>query len=420
MTFNPFEQKAKPVCDAFECWKDLLVRPYDKKSTDPYTKLRIILMNGTEFEANWYSHQFSRHCSDNDLRREIALIRRVEQQQQKKLSSLKPTDESVLETTIGYEQLAVELTANLARREKDCYVKAALDFALLEDFDHLYRFSNMLMHDMNVNAAELVARRTEITPGRPTISEHRYPADDVRRAIDNRKSDPITRLNAAIITAAEQQTMNFYMNVGNTYPTEEGKKLYLEIAMIEEEHVTHYGSLTDTACTWLAGLVEHEYTECYLYYSCAQDETDPRIRAIWEALLEQELSHLHKAAELLEKYEKRDYTALFPEPAFPEPLTFGKDNIGYVRDVLKNTVCLTSKCEDYTEVSCLKDDDVFFSHNKRVNGRDCDVPSHAVIDSYLRAHGEDFRFETAPNPVAELSSRVKDNVRIGRSACQQD
>ena len=46
-------------------------------------------MNGTEFEANvWFSHQFSRHASgDNDLRRELALIRRSEQQQQKLLSA---------------------------------------------------------------------------------------------------------------------------------------------------------------------------------------------------------------------------------------------------------------------------------------------------------------------------------------------
>ena len=413
MSFDPFKQKVKPVCDAFECWNDLLVKPYDKDAADPYTKLRIILMNGTEFEANWYSHQFSRHCSVNDLRREIALIRRVEQQQQKKLSALKPVNESVLETTIGYEQLAVELTANLARREKDPYVRMTLDFALLEDFDHLYRFSNMLMHDMNVDASRLVAERTEITPGRPTIAEHRYPYDDVRRACDNKKADPITRLNASIITAAEQQTMNFYMNVGNTYPTEEGKKLFLEIAMIEEQHVTHYGCLMDTSCTWLAGLLEHEYTECYLYYSCARDETDPRVRKVWEIMLEQELSHLHKAAELLEKYEKRDYLSVFPEPEFPEPLSFSKDNIQYVREVLKNTVRMTSKGEDYVEVASLPKDDVFFTHNKKVNGKSCCVPSHAVIDSYLCAHGEDFRFETEPNPVPELACRTRDNTSVG-------
>ena len=410
---NPFSEKSKPIEKIYKNWKSVNVKPYDKETVDPYTRVRIILMNGTEFEANWFSHQFSRHCNINDLRREIALVRRVEQQQQKKISALKPVDETVLETTIGYEQLAVELTANLARREKDPYVKMTLDFALLEDFDHLYRFSNMLMHDMNVDASRLVGKRTEITPGRPTVAEHRFPADDVRRACDNKKADPLTRLNAAIITAAEQQTMNFYMNVGNTYPTEEGKKLFLEIAMIEEQHVTQYGCLMDTTCTWLAGLLEHEYTECYLYYSCALDETDPRIKKVWEAMLEQELSHLHKAAELLERYEKRDYTSVFPHPAFPEPLAFGKDNIPYVRDVLKNTVRMTSKEEDYVEVADLKKDDVFFTHNKRVNGKAADEPAHAVIESYLTAHGEDFRFETEPNPVPELACRTRDNTTVG-------
>ena len=96
MSFDPFKQKVRPVCDAFECWKDLLVKPYDKRSADPYTKLRIILMNGTEFEANWFSHQFSRHCNVNDLRREIALVRRVEQQQQKKLSSCSSSASHIL------------------------------------------------------------------------------------------------------------------------------------------------------------------------------------------------------------------------------------------------------------------------------------------------------------------------------------
>ena len=98
-----------------------------------------ILMNGTEFESVWLGHQFSRHCADNDLRREIAMLRRIEQQQQKRIAALKPADESLLEHTIGYEQLAVDLTAIFAQRESDKYVKMAMDFALLEDFDHLYR-----------------------------------------------------------------------------------------------------------------------------------------------------------------------------------------------------------------------------------------------------------------------------------------
>ena len=81
---NPFLEKGTPINKSFESLKKLYPKAYDKKTTSPYTKVRVILMNGTEFEANWFSHQFSRHCTNEDLRREIAIIRRREQQQQKK------------------------------------------------------------------------------------------------------------------------------------------------------------------------------------------------------------------------------------------------------------------------------------------------------------------------------------------------
>jgi hypothetical protein len=68
---------------------------------------------------------------------------------------------------------------------------------------------------------------------------------------------------------------------------------------VEEQHVTQYGCLMDTEQTWLEGCLNHQYTECYLYWSAMETETDPRIKAIWEMLFEQEVSHLHAAAELL-------------------------------------------------------------------------------------------------------------------------
>ena len=66
MSMNPFEEKPVSVESTFQDWDNLYPKPYNKHEVDPYTKTRIILMNGTEFEANWFSHQFSRHCDDND------------------------------------------------------------------------------------------------------------------------------------------------------------------------------------------------------------------------------------------------------------------------------------------------------------------------------------------------------------------
>ena len=236
---NPFMQKAPSVGATFESLPALYPRAYDPREADPYTKCRIILMNGTEFEAVKFSHQMARHVDDPQLRAELAMARRMEQQQQKKLACLKPLSETVLEHTISYEQLAVDLTAHLAKRVESENVRQALDLALLEDFDHLYRYADLMEMDGGQHAERLVGRYTEIMPGRPTISEHRFPMDGVSRALG--KDAPLfDKLAAMTITAAEQQTMNYYMNQTGFYHHDLGRRLYQEIALIEEQHVTQY------------------------------------------------------------------------------------------------------------------------------------------------------------------------------------
>lgn len=412
---NPFEEKnAIPVDDTYKNWKQLYLTPYDKKTASPYTKTRIILLNGAEFESNWFLHQFSRHCNNNDLRRELAMVRRHEQQQQKMISSLKPLDESTLETTISYEQLAVDLTAILAKNSTDNNVKNALNFALLEDFDHLYRFANLLEMEQGISAYDITKEYTEIMPGRPTISEHRYPKDSINKFVCNLNANLFTKLTTNIITAAEQQTMNYYMNIGNTHPTELGRKLYAEIAMIEEQHVSEYGSLLDTNCTWLESWVMHEYTECYLYYSCFEDEHDPEIKKVFEQLYYEECGHLKKAAELLEKYEGKTWQCLFPDGGnFPKLLKF-EGNVEYVRDVIKNTVTLTKNQENYIESTKLNDKSNFKKYNSQVNKSESNVASHLVIEKYIKKVGKDYRYQVTDHPIKELRNRSEDNTTIGR------
>ncbi len=417
MTFNPFTEKPIKLEKCFEDWQKLAPTPYDKNEVDPYTQVRCILMNGTEYEMNWFMHQLARHTPDNDLRRDVALIRRSEQQQQKKIAALKPIDESILETTIGYEQLAVDLTATMARYEPDAYVRNTLDFALLEDFDHLYRYSDLLEMEHGIRGERLVGGYTEIMPGRPTIAEHRHPYDDVRRSITNKKADPLTVLHTAIITAAEQQTMNYYMNLGAFYASEPGRKLYAEIAMIEEQHVTQYESLMDPNCTWLECLLHHEYCECYLYYSMMNDETDPHIKKIWQSHLEMEIAHLHFAADLLKKYEKKEWQQVIPKGEFPQLLHFNCEaaaNREYIRNVLKGTVRNSALKEDFVPVSELPENYQFFRYNSTVNGSPENVASHNVINNFIGEFGEDYRFEKCEHPIKALRNRSVDNVDLGR------
>jgi len=408
---NPFQLKPEKMTDSFMDWQQLYPRSYDKMGIDPYTRVRVILMNGTEFESNAYSHQFQRHESNNDLRRELAMMRRQEQQQQKKIACLKPMDETVLEHTIGYEQLAVDLTAGLAQRVGCPKVKSALDFALLEDFDHLYRYADLMEMEHGEYAEKLVGGYTEIMPGRPTISEHRCPLDAL---CPPGKPDAklFDKMAVQIITAAEQQTMNYYMNVCNLYTSDLGRKLYQEIGMIEEQHVTQYGSLMDPSCSWLEGLLEHQYVEAYLYWSCMEDETDLYVKKVWEHFFQLEVAHLHKAAQLLKTYEKKDWQQVIPGGEFPAPFHF-EPNIEYVRSAL-NMVDFTAEKEEFKPVNMLPKDYDFFLYQKAVNGNVDAVPSHQVIDRSIRLRGKDYRAETAPSPVPALQNRTVDNTTLGR------
>ena len=59
MAFNPLDEQGLPLEDQFRNWNDLNVEPYDKDKVDPYTRTRVILMNGVEVESIIFSHQFA-------------------------------------------------------------------------------------------------------------------------------------------------------------------------------------------------------------------------------------------------------------------------------------------------------------------------------------------------------------------------
>jgi len=396
MSFNPLSERGIPVEQQLRNWSELNVQPYNKHEVDPYTRTRVITMNGIEVESIFFSHQFARHTADPDIRKYLAMTRRVEQQQQKAVNWLIPGNESALEVTIGYEQVAVDLTAYLARTEPDPYLKQAFEFGLLEDFDHLYRYANLLDMTEGKKADEITGRLTEIMPGRATAAEHRHPLDEVRRPSDRTKADPLSLLHVLTLVAAEQQTMNYYMTVGNRPMSPLARGLYLEIAQIEEQHVTHYESLLDPTASWFEQEVMHQYNECYLYYSFMQQESDPRIKQIWELHLNMELEHLRLACEMLRKYDKRDPEEFLPK-SLPEPVRF-EQNKEYIRQVLASQVNLTSLDTEFVPVEQLPKDARYFEYQRIVNAGG--VPSEQVIAEHQQQVGREYRSQTeGPHPI---------------------
>jgi hypothetical protein len=396
MAFNPLDQKGIPLDNQVRNWSELNSEPYDPASVDPYTRARIIAMNGIEVEAVLFSHQMNRHVDVLEVRQKLAETRRIEQQQQKAVNWLIPGGESTIELTLGYEQLAIDITAFLARSEPDPYVKNTLDFGLLEDFDHLYRYANLYELLEGKKAENVVGMLTEMTPGRPTIQQHRHPIDNVRKHYDKHTAHPLTRLHAITITALEQQTMNFYMTIGNRYLEPIARSLYAEIAMVEEEHVTQYESLLDPGESWYEQLVHHEYNEIYMYWSFLQQETDPRIKKLWQLHLDMEITQLHEACDLLRRYDGKEPEEILPKE-LPDTPVLLEENKQYVRDVLAATVDMTSIGTGYVMESHKR----FQANLAEVNGDV--IPSELVIDLNRAEQGREYRLETeGPNPVERL------------------
>jgi hypothetical protein len=396
VSFNPLEHQGIPLDRQVRNWRELNVDPVDPDRSDPYTRCRIITMNGIEIESIMFSHNFTRVCPDPEVKQQLAQVRAIEQQQQKVVNWLLPGQASVLETTIAYEQVAVDLTGWVARMEPDPYLKQAYEFGLLEDFDHLYRYANLYEMIEHRKADKIVEQLTEVMPGRPTVFHHRDPADNLREPYDRTKADPMSKLHALTIMSAEQQTMNFYMNVGPQYMEPIARQLYQEIGLIEEEHVTHYESLVDPGETWWERLVNHEYNECYLYHSFMETESDPRIKAIWELHLNMELAHLQIACQLMRTHDGRDPESVLA-PELPAPVTF-EPNKQLVRDLLATQIDLTTLGTGYVRDAHER----FERMQQQIHG-DEKPPSERVIDEHRERFGDEYRLQTeGPHPVERL------------------
>lgn len=398
VTFDPLTERGIPLSRQIRNWSELNVQPYDTEAVHPYTRTRVIVMNGIEVESIINSHQTARRITDVKLKQHLAMTRRVEQQQQKAVNWLIPGQESTIANTIGYEQVAVDLTAWIARNEPDPYLKQVYEFGVLEDFDHLYRYANLMdLMGEGRKAEEICGGLTEITPGRPTIFEHRHPHDDLRRPMTKQAAERQSMLNALTVTASEQQTMNYYMNVGNRPADPIARGVYLEIAQIEEQHVSHYESILDPAMSWMENLLLHEFNECWMYWSFMTTEVDPRIRQVWELHLAMEVEHFQLAWELMKEIDRRDPRELLPDTTLSNPLTF-EENKQWVRAVLADQVNLTGYDSQFVPVGDLPEGHRYFEYQSMVNAGGS--PTETVIAQHVQQFGDEYRFESdGDNPV---------------------
>jgi len=397
MTIDLLRDKGTSLDNQRFTWKELAQPTYSKLDDDAFTRVRVILMNGIENEALRFGHACAR--MNRELQLHLARVRRIEQHQATLVNWLNPPDQSPLETTIGYEQVAIEVTAAIALKEPNPYLAQVYRFGLLEDFDHMYRYSALMDRVEGKDANNLLQSYTDILPGRPTAVEHRDPCDELRIPYDRATAQLITKLHANTLMAGEHQTHDYYMNIGPTYPDPTGRQLYAEIASIEEQHVTQYESIIDASESWLEKWLLHEATEVYNYYSCVQSESNRRIKAVWERFLDYELGQLRYVADLFEMFEKRDAAEVLGDGKLPAPIEYVSHR-DFVRETLRNEVHLTAVGTEFVPFDSQPEGSLSQSYREQMNAEGS--PSERVARGYSWAPGGELSQQkprTAPQAV---------------------
>jgi rubrerythrin len=395
MSLDLIKEKGIPLEKQKFDWHDIVRVPTSKLDDDAFTRVRIILMNGIESEAVRFQHACARMNKDFQLA--LAKVRRIEQHQQTTINWLLPADLSPLETTIGFEQVAIEVTASVAIHEPDEYLAQVYRFGLLEDFDHLYRFSALMDRVMGADSNNILQSYSDILPGRPTALEHRAPEDELRECYDRAKANPISKLNAVTIMGGEHQTHDYYMTIGPMFSDPIARQLYAEIASIEEQHVTQYESIIDPDETWLEKWLMHEATEVYNYYSCLTYETNPRVKEIWQRFLDYELGHLHHVLELFRRFEKRDPAELLPE-SLPDPIEY-RSHREFVRKVLSEEVDFRAQGK---KISNREETSVSRRYREQMNSKGS--PSESIAHGFRWRPGTELAEETPD--LRKLAKRV--------------
>ncbi|HEY0818244.1 MAG TPA: hypothetical protein VGD46_05670 [Rhizobacter sp.] len=373
MAINLLTDRGVPLERQKFTWKELVQKPISKLDDDAFTRVRIILMNGVELDSLRVKQVMLR--MNRELREPIAKIMRAEQHQATLINWLLGADHSPIETTIGYEQTAIEVTASVAQLEADPYLAQGYRYALLEDFDHLYRYSALLDRLEGKDANNITQGHTDIVPARPTYVHHRAPEHELLRPYE-RDASLATKLHALTLTGGEYQTHDYYMNIGPLFTDPIARQLYAEIASIESQHIVHYGSMINPDESPLEKMLLQEVCEVWNYSACVEQETNPRIKALWERFLDYELGHLQAVIALC-KGQGLDPAELLGDGTLPAPIVF-KSHREYLREVIASETQLRKNGTEFVDEAAEGETSLAYREQMNSDGS----PSEIVSATY--------------------------------------
>jgi hypothetical protein len=191
------------------------------------------------------------------------------------------------------------------------------------------------------------------------------------------------------LTGGEYQTHDYYMNIGPLFADPLARQLYAEIASVESQHITHYGSMLNPDESLLEKLLISEACEVWNYAGCLEQEPNPRVKAMWERFLDYELGHFQVALQLFKDLERRDPQEVLGSGELPEFIRFTSH-----RDFLRQTIAreTTLRKEGVAFVDVKDEPDSSLQYREDVNAEGS--PSTIVAATYSWKPGTELMRDT--------------------------
>jgi hypothetical protein len=129
--------------------------------------------------------------------------------------------------------------------------------------------------------------------------------------------------------------------------------------------------------TVLEKLLLSEACEVWNYAGCAEQETNPRVKAIWERFLDYELGHFQVALQLFKEVEQRDPAELLGDGNLPPFIQF-RSQREFVRKVVETETQLRKRGTEFVDES--QEGRSSLDYRKAVNA--AGSPSETVAATY--------------------------------------
>jgi hemerythrin superfamily protein len=295
--FDPLDHPGIPVDRHGRHWHEHDLEPIDARSADSYTQCRISTMQALEAAASAFDRGFAQRSSDADARRSVAAMGEAAARRLDHITALQPGGRSPLENAARRERAALDLVTWVARNEPEPQRSAAYRGQARRHLERLRSYAE-LGEQAGYDWADRIGGQVATLWPPSGRAAPRQPVGAPSAAPP--AAQPMSRLHDWTVRAVHQQVARRSGGIVSS--------------------PRRRGAQPRSGADYWEQLFLHESAGCYLYYSFLADETDHRLKPLWELHLQMELAHLRAAGDLLRRYAGRDPQEVVGAP-LAEPVT---------------------------------------------------------------------------------------------------